>query len=355
MHRLLLPPTGWGFMLTHDWRCRGAMVVTDGGSYSACYRVTLGTIGGFLGHGVKPRGGWAWVLSHMDYDHYSITVGLIKARLWPKPKLMILPAVYSSRVCREALAEYHRLALLEAAILRAPPPATIDLVRVAGSVKRVGARQGTKLYAGGLVYHIIWPPTSGTWPSCEELLEKLRKKLDKAMNKCRETRGREVCKEVVARGEREAGELLESLAPEEIVETLDLDRELETGSTEGAEPDREEGSGWPGRWLRAVWWWAEAEHPTYEYIYVKAAEELRDPELLQLHRDIVNNFSLAYTLEYEEHLRNRARTALVRVEPPYSRTQTTRYYESAPSTTLLFYPSDLGEDALARAINYYIL
>lgn len=54
MHRLLLPPTGWGFMLTHDWRGRGAMVVTDGGSYSACYRVTLGTIGGFLGHGVKP-------------------------------------------------------------------------------------------------------------------------------------------------------------------------------------------------------------------------------------------------------------------------------------------------------------
>jgi len=93
---LFLPPTGWGFMLIHGAGILGPMVVTDGGSIRPCYSETIDVLWNFLKRGVKPYDAWAWILSHIDYDHYSITGGFIRAGLWPKPKLVALSPRHST-------------------------------------------------------------------------------------------------------------------------------------------------------------------------------------------------------------------------------------------------------------------
>ncbi len=339
MHYVFLAPTGWGFMLLHKWRDSNAMTVTDGGSYTSCLQPTLNAIGGFLQHEANPHDRWAWILSHIDYDHYSLTVALIKAGLWSKPKIVVLPAVYSSKVCREALEEYHKLALIVAAMLRLPPPSFRDLAEVTSNTKRLGVGQGARLYARELLYHILWPPTSGIWPLCEKLLERLRGKLNKAMVKCKKMLGEKVCREAMERGELEAGKLLEALEPEEVVEVIDLDRELRIGDAENSELYRGDQ-------------WIETERPTYGYIFIEAVQELKDEELLQLHRDIVNNFSLAYTIEQRgrNHIRILPFKVLNHLIPCILKI---RCYGLASSNSLLLYPSDLGGEALTQTIRYY--
>ncbi|MEB2835863.1 MAG: hypothetical protein GSR80_001007 [Desulfurococcales archaeon] len=351
MCHLILPPMGWGFMLIHNWRDQGAMVVTDGGSYPSCYQGTIRILGGLLGYDWRPRGGWAWILSHVDYDHYSIVTGLVRAGQWPTPSLVILPAVYDLQACREAVAEYHKLAVATAALLRLPPPSISDLTGITGSVERVGVSQGSRLQAGELVYHVIWPPfNSEARLKCGKLADRLRRKLDEAMRRCREKRGR-ACNEALERGEREAGDILDRLAPGKIVETINLDEIL----TKTKSPTPEEGE--TRRLQEALAMGSEERPVTYEYLFAEAAVELDDYELLALHGDIVNNFSLAYSLETSEYGSDR-KALCASVREFYSPTTQAApfrslFYLVSHDPVVLLYPSDLSGDALAQALSYF--
>jgi len=148
----------------------------------------------FLNRDVRPRDAWAWILSHIDYDHYSITGGLIRDGSWPKPKLVVLPGTYSPQVCRKTYVAYHMIASILAHMLKIPPPSSWVLINILSSARQsgqiIGATQGAKLYVGELAYRIIWPPASGVEGLCGRLLEKLREKLYEILERCRRSRGR---------------------------------------------------------------------------------------------------------------------------------------------------------------------
>ena len=361
MHHLVLPPIGWGFMLIHDWRECGARVLTDGGSSSvrgrkhspSCYDATISTLGYFLTHTWKPRGKWAWIISHLDYDHYSVTLGLIGMGHWHKPELVVLPAVYDHRACREALATIHRIALLLATALRISRPPSPDLLRVIRNVKRIGLSQGAKLRTGELDYHVIWPPPPAkVGPRCGDLLRRLRKKLENAKKICTKMREGRECKEAWDLGEREAGDIIEIIAPETVYgdgALINLDELLadcEFGFSQGTD---------------------EAEHYSsldttkrivydYKYIYYYVSEKLKDREFYYHYRSIINDFSIAYALECNQCI---GRDVKMNVElrgfcPP---TACTNYSfilgkKSLWSRTPLLYLADL-ESALSPAIKYY--
>jgi len=347
-------------MLTHGLGNPRSIVVTDGGSILPCYRETIDILQDFLECAVRPYDVWAWILSHIDYDHYSITGGLIRDGSWPKPKLVVLPGTYSPRVCRETYMAYDMIASILAYMLKISPPPSWVLINILSSARQsgqiIGATQGAKPYVGELVYHVIWPPASGVEGLCGRLLEKLREKLYEILERCRRSRGEE-CDEVMRRSDEEGADLIEVLAPSWVVADEDQDiveilrglgrtpRSGEGGFKEPPETPRIGAEPLTGE--------------TYENIYTRAAEKLGDTELHVLHRNIVNVFSLAYALE----LRDKPLGYMTIVEAKEFSGFSTNIWAiweavylrrlQTPPSPLLLYLSDLEEDALTQAVNYY--
>jgi len=346
-------------MLIHDVGILGPIVVTDGGSIRPCYSETIGVLWDFLNCDVRPRGAWAWIISHIDYDHYSITGGLIRAGSWPKPKLIVLPGTYSPRVCRETYKMYHMLASILAYMLKIPPPPSWVLIDVLRSVREsgqiIGAIQGAKLYVGELAYRIIWLPASGVEGLCGKLLKELREKLDGILKKCREKLG-EACDEVKERSEKEGADLVDVLAPDRVLVggdqvSLEILRESERTPGSGEEGFKE-----PGETPQTV---AEPlAGEAYGDIYAQAAEELGDVELQALHRDIVNAFSTAYALEFRGKPLGYMTIVEVKEFPGFSMNtwaiwRAVYHRLQIPPSPLLLYLSDLDGEALEQAISYY--
>jgi len=344
-HHLTLPPVGWGFMLLHIHEHSGNTLITDGGSHFSCYEYTRCVLWTFLTRYMNPSKAWAWILSHMDYDHYSLVTWLINARVWREPEIIVVPGTYSQSKCREAFLEYHALAMLAATILEIPLPRTIDLVKLFTNAKKhrkiYGVFQGARLRFGELAYHVIWPPSSEMGKWCNELLGVLEKKIGKALEKCREKE----CREVLDKSRKEGGLIAETIEPDYIVEGSELDIEGELSkeienkpSSHTEEPQR------------------EATY-TYDDIYALAAEKLKDPELLRLHQNVVNALSLAYVIELDKSrwvhevfvstwkLRNFLNDEWG--EANY------RFLNFDSFMPLLLYPADLDGAELGNAISYY--
>jgi len=358
MHLLFMPPVGWGFMLVHSTR-NGTVIVTDGGSLPPCFGEAFKVVKTRLTRIINSINAWAWILSHFDYDHYSITGGLIRDGLWPKPKLVALPGTYSPQVCRETYMAYHMIASILAYMLKISPPPSWVLINILSSARRsgqiIGATQGAKLYVGELAYRIIWPPASGVEGLCGRLLEKLREKLHEILERCRRSRGEE-CDEVMRRSDEEGADLIEVLAPSRVVADEDQDlaeilrglgrtpRSGEGGFKEPPETPRIGAEPLTGE--------------TYENIYTRAAEKLGDRELHVLHRNIVNVFSLAYALEFRDKPLGYMTIVEVKEFSEFSTNiwaiwRAIYHRLQIPPSPLLLYLSDLEGDTLTRAVDYY--
>jgi len=352
VHYLVLPPVGWGFMLVNCSESSRTCVITDGGYLLSCRRKTLDTLG-FLKPCVRHfSGNWTWIISHIDYDHYSLVAELVKKGLLPKPGEVVVPGVYSQQACRETLAEYHKLACILATIPGAPLPSFSDLVEIIGRARQrgkvYGVFQGGRLYFNELVYHVIWPSKLETAKQCEKLQDEIEKKLDEALEKCRRMRG-EACDKALKRAEQEGNEVKRAIEPSRIVESLNLGQELDKGGEvetgfQAGEPRLEEPS--------------YLENPplgTYSDIYAQAAEKFNDLELLKLHMNVINAHSLAYAIEFKSPLYRSVKVWLCDF-PKLNHSgsvQLYRYLAHHPSESLLLYPADLDGDALEQAIKYY--
>jgi len=337
-------------MLLHIHERSGNMLITDGGSHPSCYRDTLNFLGTFLTRYMNPSRAWAWILSHMDYDHYSLVTGLINARLWREPEIIVVPGAYSQRVCREVFLKYLTLAELTATILKIPLPSTTDLVKLFMNAKKhrkiYGVFQGTRLRFGELAYHVIWPPNPEIEKWCNELLGVLEKKIDKALEKCR---GKE-CREVLERARKEGGLIVETIEPDYIVKGSELDIEGELSKEIENKPSSHTEE--PNRMPSDM---KVTPLVTYDDIYALAAEKLEDSELLKLHQNVINAFSLAYAIEFDES--PWVYEALISIWGSRSLLKCKAIFgfsNFGPSMPLLLYPADLNGAELGNAISYYI-
>jgi len=352
MHLLFMPPVGWGFMLVHRLG-NGVTVVTDGGSLSPCFGETVRTMGNHLTHIISSNGLWAWILSHPDYDHYSITAALVNQNAWSKPRAVVLPGAYSESVCREAYRDYLKLTYIVAELLKVPRPSILDLSKIVKeavwSGKVFGVFQGARLKARGLVYHVIWPLRSEAIRMCKKLIVELNEKIERAQKKCRE-RGAK-CDEALGNADEDAGRLWEILELIHVTDQLDLEREL-TKDFEGEANLRK------ALWTRLELQRFEGAHPeSYNEIYARAnaVSELRELRLLALYRSVVNMFSLAYAIELEDSLSHIAEVWIKDFQAssyggPVEDYVISVLYLRSP---LLLYPADLDGNELNQAIHYY--
>jgi len=353
MHTLFMPPVGWGFMLVHSLESEAA-VVTDGGSITPCFSEAIKTVKDYLMHVISRDKPWAWILSHLDNDHYSITAALVDQGVWPEPGAVVLPGAYSESVCRKAYLHYLELTHIVAELLRVPPPSIFDLLNIlmgpARSGDVIGVFQGTRLEAGGLVYHVIWPPGSEAYRMCIKLIEELNEKIERALRKCRE-RGVE-CDKALERANEE-GKILEIvLRSVRVAEgRLSLDRKLLEYREDRAVLRSKEILQRPRTSTRP-----EEIHPEpRDEIYVRADAEFRELELLRLHRSVVNALSLAYAIEFEDRSSHIVEVRIKDFQAPGYSGSGEDYAISVLRiySPLLFYPADLDGNELNQAIHYY--
>ena len=330
-HVIRLLPVGWGFMLTHQYA--GNMIVTDGGSIGPCLPETIRKLGRRLRQSPPRR--WAWILSHLDYDHYSLTVKLVNSGAWKQPDIVILPSVYKVSECRDLRVAYLTLAHILAETLNLRLPSIVNLVNLLKSSRgaKIGVSQGSILKAGGLRYHIIWPPLQLTISQCKELLNIFKDKIEKYIRKCKEKKKKHytIC-DNVDKLEGDIRKLIEVLEPDELSEgEMNIDRYFSRGYNEISSRNRyfsREYNKISSRKYNSYRLILEKDSTQiflYEQIYTYASTVLKDVKLERLHKSVLNIYSIAYMIE-SNNLNN----------------------------TVIFYPADLDGYALADAITYYV-
>jgi hypothetical protein len=333
-------------------------VVTDGGTICPCFDETMKKLYWFLDSlkAISQSSKWVWMLSHIDYDHYSMTAAMVSQGGWRRPGVVILPAAYSVKECREALAQLHFVSLLIASILKLPAAkrrAPIDLGGILASSRRLAVMQGDRLRAGDLTYHILWPPSpQSLGEGCRKMLNELEEVSKKLRGRCAKERGHEFCERVVNKAESEADILRKIVKPniERKGEPLELDaRELiRHGDHEIKQRAEEEATITP---------------LNYKATLLEAATRYKDPQLLSFKR-AMNAFSTAYSLELAGIPSEAILIAVNPIAPPRDGYWCGFYFMDCRiflhpkprslNPTILLYLSDLEEDSLDHALDYYI-
>ena len=347
-------PVGWGFMLLHKYD--GGLVVTDGGSHSRCIRKSLELL---LPQNLsRPPQSWTWICSHLDYDHYSIVVYLIRERLWRHPNLVILPGVYSLKDCRITLAQHYMLSMILSYMMynrKILIPSFSDLTSVLKGIPKLGVKQGDRLIAGRLVYHIIWPPPPAMLGrQCKHISKALENKIKEYKKKCEKHADSTACEEIFKKAKTEAAILEEIFSPTKTTgsksELIEICIEQQLKDNKYFKSNNYENNKFYKK--------SDQNIITHKFIYEHAAKKFNDRELLTLHTQVINLFSLAYAL-----LDPNKNLKFINISYIASKIQRhdwffTSFLEenllySFSDQPLILYLSDLDRDKLGEAIDYY--
>ena len=351
---ITLFPMGWGFALFH--KHDEVLVVTDGGSHNNCIHKSKQ----IFSHSniFKSPHNWVWILSHFDYDHYSILVSQVCKRFWNLPSTVILPAIYSLKECKQTLKMYYTLSLVLSFMMHIPKP-NLDLFMILKKVRRLGVKQGDRITEGRLTYHIIWPPSSvKAGNKCKKLLKALETKLKQYKKKCEKLIDHPACEEIFKKAKTESDILVETLSPtnttgpdpkeinvRSLINTTNLDK-YENNMVICNKKSREN---------------LITYSSLYE-LYDYATMRFNDQKLMFLHKQVINLFSLAYALL----LNNNKDLLLLDLYYIGDKNQREEWISSwfLESNHILFsfsnkpciilYLSDLDNHELKNALEYYL-
>lgn len=170
-------PVGHGFiglMTMGD-----TVILTDGGTMKRKHFFDIAYhnfITAMKTYGVKvDRTSWRWVISHLDYDHISLT-SLYFDSMGLKVDECYLPGVLSISICREAVASFmalqHLLAYEFGLMDRLPdkPEAVVNALNTCK--KKTAVAQGDNIrFNNDVVYHVIWPSNHRASEKCKLLIE----------------------------------------------------------------------------------------------------------------------------------------------------------------------------------------
>ncbi len=344
-HIIEVLPVGWGSLILHsikfDHCCRRTInIVTDGGSTIGCFSHSLKSL---LRNGVVERldrDPWIWILSHLDYDHFSIVLKLIEERLLHKPEAVILPASYSKEPCQEALVRFLTLAKVTAFMLNFSPPKyekILDFLARSG-VKTYGFSAGIRFITYGLRYRFIWPELNYVVSACKELVEILDEKI------LRICRGNEECI-------RKARKLMDELSPRikdigkkvaDVGDIVDLkDLVSEVSEEEGLRYESQEV-------LKLFNGFKQEDNLSADELFSLAQRRLKDRFLYLAAKRTLNSFSLAYMIS---KLYIDLNPLIVKVfdhkKGILCLKKLSKNYGS-----ILLYPDDLVSDELDEALRY---
>lgn len=177
--RIVWFPVGWGMfgLLEDHSEDHTDIVITDGGSNSHCYHYAMESIRNTLHKYLKNGQNYKWIISHFDYDHFSLVGELIKNNELNRPDECFVPATYST--CKDTLVRYLALEdlILSKVIRYISYPEALGQLRNCKRITPVGS--GKTLDTSNFTFQFIWPDTHTSESDCSELSEKIRQKVDK--------------------------------------------------------------------------------------------------------------------------------------------------------------------------------
>ena len=321
-HSINLVPVGWGFLGVHvyDGVFGCVRIVTDGGCIYSCFNHSLGWIARFF----RGFSSWVWILSHLDYDHFSIVTSMVGRGFWSLPSAVLLPASYGYGVCRETFALAYTLARIISWKLKLPPPRyeeVLDLLKDTGRI--VGVASGTILRVGELEYRFIWPEPSYVRARCKKLNRALERKIYAVCEGDRE------CLRKAQETLHYVRDKIESITSiyGGVKEAIDLN-DLLPFFRESSREIRDFSS--------------EVETYDLESLFYEASIRLKDKALTRLAKNVFNAHSLAYFIQTPKltHMKTLVYTCHERL---IFREFTTT---SRTNNKLLLYLSDLTGDEL---------
>lgn len=263
-------------------------VVVDGGTLCPL-NIVLQNISHILPQLKAP---WAWIISHLDFDHYSIVLELVeKLGWWNEPSVIILPASYNLDECMKATVAYLMLADLLATIMKIPPVHKEEIAPILSRARRkgrlFGVKQGQIIRAGDIEYYILWPSNPSTRDICHRLANELYNKLHTYLDKhAKELNGYE-CRNVEKCEERYLG-ILKEIFPINIEKLIiDLDEILNDEiRSENANRDKALDGVRTYKFIRRTPY-------SFDRLYTNAAIQFGDYNLLKIHYSYVNALSMA--------------------------------------------------------------
>jgi len=356
VYRFVIPPVGWGFMLLHMWKNsygKEKAVVVDGGTRCPM-NIVLQNISYIPPQLNTP---WAWIISHLDFDHYSIVLELVeKLRWWNEPSVIILPASYNLYECVEATVMYLMLADLLAIIMKVPPVRKEEIAPILSRARRkgrlFGVKQGQIIRAGDTEYYILWPPNPSTRDICRRLAKELYDKLHKYLDKYAKELNEYECRNVEKCEERYLG-ILKEISPITIEKpVIDLD-EILNDEILSENTDRDEA-------LEEVRTYKFIRRTPYSFdrIYTNASIRFRDPELKALHYSYVNALSMALLVLDKRSMIDNILLLQPYLYPmkgcPPTPLPTSPMRFISNSKNIILYLADLTGKELDLAIQYYM-
>jgi len=283
-----------------------------------------------------------WIVSHLDYDHYSLTGHYIVQNNVYIDRCY-LPAVYAIPECREALA--YLLAFQKAILEVCSFPLRSGLETMIEAIgkrcrRKIGIGQGVRISLLDLnnsEYFFIWPPMNilkGIPNICYELMERIKRlwrSVCKKQNKIKDTQ----CKRMLEEFKEEILEKIE-MAFGDIIITEGY--EIETQPSDAYEritSPRQE----PEPFMTTT---------SERLLYVLTKSKDHVIEYHKIIRSYSNIVSLAYVLITNSPLKITAVLAGRTTRPEFF------YFEKGENKAISVYLGDLEDTALDQALIYML-
>ena len=339
MDDFLFLPVGWGFMLLHD-HLKGTpyTVVTDGGAHPCCFSTAVTTLD--LLSVKRRQGTWVWFLSHLDYDHFSIMLSFVDSGAWNPPHLVFLPETYRREKCKQMLGKFYALACILADGLRIARPRYAEIASILRRSVRIGVKQGDRISAGDLTYHILWPPSDETSEMCGRVLDQVMEKVERYCRRLGKDR------ETVEQLEREFLDVFEGIEPSE---TLRSEGSMDLGDVLSSAEDRCRSEGFSGHSHVERGW-------STERIFINASSRYEDPELKHLYSNVLNLCSIAYRVKANAELSASASLTYTYMHPcnDWSYALVSPVMNLNDMDDLILFPSDLQGGSLEDMLIDYV-
>jgi len=353
MYRFVIPPVGWGFMFLHMWKNsnrKEKAVVVDGGTLCPL-NIALQNIGDILPQLKAP---WAWIISHLDFDHYSIVLELVeKLRWWNEPSVIMLPASYNLDECMKATVMYVMLADLLATLMKVPPVYKEEIASILSRVRRkgrlFGVRQGQIIKTGDIKYYILWPPNPSININIRDICSRLAKELYNKLHMYLEEHAKDLkgykCQDI-EKCEEEYLDILREIFPINIEKPIiDLDEILNNEiPSENVNRDKT---------LEEMKTYKFTRRTPYSFdrLYTNAAIRFRDYNLQALHYSYVNAFSVALLIMSKNFLNT---IQLLHLAENYPVLISAISFANNLNNNMILYLSDLTGKELDLAVQYYV-